>query len=121
MAHVYLVEDDQYVQYTLNRILVKAGHTVDCFDNGRQALDQLRLKQPDLVITDAVMPELGGLEMLAQFRGFNSVTPVLVVSAGSTRLSADFKELAANSGANGVLFKPFNKATFLACVTELLH
>jgi CheY-like chemotaxis protein len=121
MAHIFLVDDDQYVQYTLRKILVKAGHTVVCFDNGRQALDQLWMKPPALVITDVVMPELGGLEMLTQFRTFNSATPVLVVSAGSASLSVDFKELAANSGANGVLFKPFDKATFLACVAELLH
>lgn len=120
MAHIFLVDDDQYVQYTLRKILVKAGYTVDCFDNGRQALEQLRVKQPDLVVTDVVMPELGGLEMLTQFRVFNSLTPVLVVSAGSASLSVDFKELAASSGANGVLFKPFDRATFLACVAELL-
>lgn len=121
MAHIFLVEDDQYVQYTLSKILMKSGHTVDCFDNGRLALDQLRMKPPDLVITDVVMPELGGLEMLAQFRTFNAVIPVLVVSAGSSKLSEDFKEMAAKNGANGVLFKPFDRATFLACVTEMLH
>lgn len=120
MAHIFLVEDDKYVRYTLDKILVKAGHTVVCFENGRQALAQLRVNPPDLVVTDVVMPELGGLEMLTQFRAFNAVTPVLVVSAGSASLSVDFKELAAGSGANGVLFKPFDKATFLACVEELL-
>lgn len=121
MASIFLVDDDQYVRYTLSKILVKAGHTVVCFENGRLALDQLRLNQPDLVITDVVMPELGGLEMLTQFRAFNSETPVLVVSAGSANLAVDFKETAAQSGANGVLFKPFDKATFLACVAELLR
>ena len=120
MAHIFLVEDDQYVQYTLSKILVKAGHTVACFDNGRLALEKLRMKPPDLVITDVVMPELGGLEMLAQFRAFNAVIPVLVVSAGSSKLSEDFKEMAAQSGANGVLLKPFDRATFLACVAEML-
>jgi CheY-like chemotaxis protein len=121
MASIFLVDDDQYVRYTLSKILVKAGHTVVCLENGRLALDQLRLNQPDLVITDVVMPELGGLEMLTQFRAFNSETPVLVVSAGSANLAVDFKETAAQSGANGVLFKPFDKATFLACVAELLR
>jgi CheY-like chemotaxis protein len=121
MSHVFLVDDDKYVQYTLRRILVNAGYTVDCFDNGREALEQLRMNQPDLVITDAVMPELGGLEMLAQFRDFNSATPVLVVSAGSTNFSVDFKEVAAQSGANGVLLKPFDRVTFLASVAELLN
>jgi CheY-like chemotaxis protein len=120
MAHIYLVDDDQYVRYTLNKILVKAGHTVICFENGCRALEQLRMTLPDLVITDVVMPELGGLEMLTQFRAFNSATPVLVVSAGSSKLSVDFKSLAANIGANGVLFKPFDKAAFLACAAELL-
>lgn len=121
MARIYLVDDDRYIQYTLSKLLVKAGHTVDCFGNGLQALEKLQANQPDLIITDVVMPVLGGLEMLSQLRAFNAAIPVLVVSAGSPNLAVDFKELAINSGANGVLFKPFDRVTFLACVAEMLH
>lgn len=120
MAHIFVVDDDPFVQYTLSKILQRVGHRVDCFANGRLALEALQRELPDLVITDMVMPEMGGLELLEQFRAFNSQTPVLVVSAGSTNLAIDFKETAAQQGASGVLLKPFDRATFLACVETLL-
>lgn len=120
MAHIFLVDDDAFVSYTLRKILQRAGHAVECFDNGRLALEQLRLRQPELLITDVVMPELGGLELLAQLRSFNGTTKVLVISAGSTDFAVDFKAVAAQSGADGVLMKPFDRGSFLASVSALL-
>ncbi|MDI1247127.1 MAG: response regulator [Rhodoferax sp.] len=120
MAHIFIADDDSFVLYTLRKILLRAGHTVACFENGLQALDQLQKETPDLVITDVVMPGMSGLDMLAQLRTFNSKTPVLLVSAGSLGFEVDLKDVAAKSGANGVLYKPFDRAAFLACVATLL-
>lgn len=120
MAHIVLVDDDAFVVYTLRKILLNAGHTVESFDNGGKALEQLRRHAPDLVITDVVMPGMGGLQLLSELRAANLDTKVLVISAGSTDFAVDFKEVAARSGANGVLMKPFDRSTFLACVATLL-
>lgn len=120
MANILLVDDDFAVRYSVSKVLSRAGHHVVCAVDGIDALKWLESVAADLLISDVVMPELGGLALLSQVRARYAALPVLMMSAGSTQLQDDFVHLAMSMGANGVVVKPFEAKTLLAKVDELL-
>ena len=59
---ILVIDDDKLVLYTLSRLLRGTGSTVSTAENGAKAMDLVRKEQPDVVITDIVMPDQEGLE-----------------------------------------------------------
>ena len=77
---VLLVDDDTTLRRTRGIGLRAEGHDVLIAADGRTALQALREDRPDLVVLDLGLPDLSGLEVLRQLRGW-STTPVVVLSA----------------------------------------
>jgi CheY-like chemotaxis protein len=74
----------------------------------------------DLVITDVLMPDGDGLEVITSLRRVAPLTRVLAVSGGGNHLRAtDCLAFAKGLGAHGVLMKPFNRAQLLAAVNKI--
>ncbi|MBI1339859.1 response regulator [bacterium] len=63
MVKILLAEDDDSLRGFLSNALVRAGHSVRAFDDGRQALTALEREVFDLLLTDIVMPGLDGIEL----------------------------------------------------------
>ncbi|GBR76340.1 hypothetical protein NO2_0903 [Candidatus Termititenax persephonae] len=105
MTSILVVEDDLNIQKLFAKILEKfLGYTIYTADNGRAALDFYRQNAAkiDLIITDAFMPELSGLELCRQL---HKQVPVVITSAFSdARHLAEFKE----AGALDFLAKPYD-------------
>jgi signal transduction histidine kinase/CheY-like chemotaxis protein len=80
---ILLADDELDVLQLFSRVLAGQGYRVLRANHGRQALDMVRLEQPDLVILDRMMPEMDGLEVLAHVRGDPSTAdiPVIIASA----------------------------------------
>ena len=68
MAKVLIVDDEQSTRELLSDFLSDAGYDVMEADNGQVALETARQERPDLVILDAIMPTMSGLEVLAGLR-----------------------------------------------------
>lgn len=68
MARILLIEDDDGLRAILAEHLTLAGHTVIEAGDGREGLDRFRRAGADLVVTDIVMPETEGLEVLRELR-----------------------------------------------------
>lgn len=66
--HILAVEDDPVNQYTLRTLLKKSGHRVACVSNGRQAIEILKLRHFECVITDIQMPIMDGEEFVRRIR-----------------------------------------------------
>ncbi|MBU3806543.1 MAG: response regulator [Candidatus Fournierella pullistercoris] len=66
---ILLVEDETALQEALQDTLTASGYTVDCCDNGTDALDLLCVGSYDLVLLDRMLPSLDGLSVLRQARG----------------------------------------------------
>jgi DNA-binding response OmpR family regulator len=120
MARIIIAEDDEIVSEVVREALTKAGHVVGVVDNGADALKAIKVKQPDLVILDCNMPELGGLMVLREIRTALSVydTPVLMLTG---RQSPRDVELAFNQGADDYMKKPFDPDELVFRVEELLE
>ena len=105
----------------LRLTLIHFGHTVMEARNGKEGLELFRRANADLVITDIVMPEKEGLEVLIELRE-RQVPPVKVIaiSGGGRQKATEYLRLAKLMGAARVLAKPFSNEALLAAIDELL-
>jgi two-component system KDP operon response regulator KdpE len=109
---VLLVDDDETLRRTLGIGLRAAGHQVLIAADGRTALQALREDHPDMVVLDLGLPDLSGVEVLRQLRGWSTV-PVVVLSA---RAESSEKVEALDLGADDYVTKPFGMEELLARV-----
>ena len=120
MAHILLIDDDDDVRTMIRLTLVQFGHTVIEARNGREGLALFPHAAADLVITDIVMPEGEGLEVLMALRRHVPPVKVMAISGGGRVSAADYLHMAKAMGAAKVLAKPFSAEVLLAAVNELL-
>jgi CheY-like chemotaxis protein len=83
MHSILLVDDDPEILAAWQFVLVNEGYEVSCAPNGVKALEYLKQRVPDLIITDWVMPLMGGAELCRQLKGHPELAnvPILVHSA----------------------------------------
>ena len=80
MATILIIEDEESIRLLLRSALEAAGYEVTEATNGRQGLELYRQRPTDLVITDMLMPELNGLEMLLALTREFIHTKVIAIS-----------------------------------------
>lgn len=81
---ILIVEDDPRVGESLRLLFKKKGYSTLLASNGKEGLHLFRQETVDLVITDVVMPKMGGLELLEAVKGLRPETEVIVISAQGT-------------------------------------
>jgi len=112
---VLVVDDEQGILESLGILLRNAGFNTYTARGGRAGLEQLAAVQPDIVLTDVRMPDVGGVEILAAARQQNPDTPVILMTAQATLQSA---MQAVNEGAFYYIQKPFRNDELLAILTR---
>jgi CheY-like chemotaxis protein len=120
MARILLIDDDDSVRTMLRLTLTHFGHTVIEARNGKEGLDLFRSAGADLLITDIVMPEKEGLEVLMELRRSQSRVKIIAISGGGRQNAEDYLHMAKRMGAAKVLAKPFSNEALLAAINELL-
>jgi DNA-binding NtrC family response regulator len=105
--HVLLIDDEPMVRKIVRKMLERQGHTIVEAENGRIGLAELRKNPFDLVVTDIVMPEVEGLEVLMNVRQDYPSLPVVVMSGTGHALALRSLDLASKLGATAILEKPF--------------
>ena len=112
---ILVVDDEQGILESLGILLRNAGFNTYTARGGRAGLEQLAAVQPDIVLTDVRMPDVGGVEILAAARQQNPDTPVILMTAQATLQSA---MQAVNEGAFYYIQKPFRNDELLAILTR---
>ncbi|MGK5683244.1 SpoIIE family protein phosphatase [Actinoplanes sp. URMC 104] len=114
-ATVLVADDNADMRDYLTRLLRSAGHRVQAVPDGQAALEAARRRNPDLIVSDVMMPRLDGLQLVAALRADprTAGTPVLLLSARAGQ-EASIEGL--ESGADDYLVKPFSSAELLARV-----
>lgn len=121
MARILLIEDDDAIRPLLEGNLTREGHTVTLARNGREGVERYQPGAFDLVITDLVMPEMEGIEVLRTLHGRDPALRAIAMSGGGQFGAAEtYLRLAALLGAGKVLAKPFTREQFLTAVNEAL-
>src|SRR6266516_4019170 len=115
---ILIVDDEPPIQRVLRRNLTMSSYDVLIADNGVQALELVRLHEPDLILLDLWLPgEMDGMSVCVQVRQWSQV-PIIVVSA---RTDEKQKVQALDKGADDYLTKPFNNDELLARVRACLR
>jgi PAS domain S-box-containing protein len=114
-ARVLVADDNTDMRDYLARLLSGVGYQVESVSDGQQALEAIRARVPDLVISDVMMPRLDGLALVAALRTDRrtATLPVVLLSARAGQ-EASIEGLQA--GADDYLVKPFAAAELLARV-----
>jgi DNA-binding NtrC family response regulator len=80
-AHLLIVEDDSEMRDLLRKVLEKEGYRVSVAADGHEAVASISRDAFDLVVTDMLMPDEGGLELLQTIRQTHSTLPVIIITA----------------------------------------
>jgi len=115
-----LVVEDNRDLCKMLRLQLEDKYRVVVAFNGREGLKKVSQLHPDLVITDIMMPEMNGTEMLEEIRKDIAIShiPVIIVTA---KHNEEAKIQAISMGANAYITKPFNKDYLIARVEQLLN
>ncbi len=124
MARILIIEDEPEIRSLLREMLESNGHWIDEAPNGAAGMKQWRehaRAQPiDLIITDILMPEKDGLEVIGAIQRLAPDTKIVVISGGSPRLQLPLLDIATRLGAFHTVEKPFAMSTLLAAVNDAL-
>ena len=113
---ILVVEDDDDMRESLGRILGRAGYQVQLARDGGEAITVLQTQPFHLVLTDLVMPRMGGLELLREIRRREQELPVVFLTAfGKPAAYAEAMDL----GAVGFITKPFHANSLLAVIQQV--
>jgi CheY-like chemotaxis protein len=120
MKHVFLLDDDHDFRTSLRCTLEKESYRVTDFSDGKTALTQLQRRQPDLLITDMVMPQTPGYEVIVAVRRDFPNLKILAISGGARLAPQEYLNLASLVGANQTIRKPFQSKDLIAAVRSLI-
>ena len=121
MSHILVIDDAPHIRTVITEYLLLEGHTVDSAENGKEGLKLIDLNHYDLVITDVVMPEKDGFEVLTALKRKGSTVRIIVISGGAARLDPQLLlETAKLMGANRVLPKPLDFWKLQVAVREVM-
>jgi DNA-binding response OmpR family regulator len=120
MKKILVIEDNAIVRNTVMRILESAGYTVVTANDGLQGFDLFRKEQPDLVISDIIMPQQEGIGTIRQILAERPGTKIIAISGGGRIGNTDFLSIARKMGAIDALPKPFDPDDLLGRINNCL-
>ena len=120
MARILLIEDSEAERRMTKLLLERAGHDVIEAENGRDGLVKLGFGSFDLVVTDVIMPEQDGVEVIREVRSRKPGLKVLAISGGDDRIPAQISLKMMEMYNADVMYKPFDNDTLLAKVDALV-
>ncbi|MBB01825.1 response regulator [bacterium] len=114
---IVLIEDDREISTTLQTVLSKAGYSVTPCSNGIEGQQAITKDQPDLVITDMMMPRMGGFPVLEFLKTLDSPPKVIMVTANEGGRHKAYAEML---GVSAYLRKPFAMDLLLDTIRDVL-
>jgi DNA-binding response OmpR family regulator len=120
MTKVLVADDSETILLLLRTRLEMEGYEVSTASDGQEVFDALAGagpgQEPDLILLDAMMPRISGLDVLRTLRGEGRETPILIVSA---HRADDTLSEAAELGADGCVAKPIDFDDLLGRIATL--
>jgi CheY-like chemotaxis protein len=112
LGKILVVDDEPDLRFILRRIFERAGYEVADAGHGAAALESVRESLPDLVVTDMMMPVMGGSELIRRLRADPATAQIRILAVTGDGQLAD--------AADVVLPKPYQSDQILAAADALL-
>lgn len=116
---VLLIEDEPNIIEAIRFILSRDGWEVKTHSNGHDAVEAVRMRRPDMIILDVMLPGKSGFDILTEIRADADLAemPVLMLTArGQTK----DREMAERAGASHYMTKPFSNSEILETVRNMV-
>jgi DNA-binding response OmpR family regulator len=120
MPKILLIDDDDQLRTMLKLVLTSSGYEVSEACNGNEASRIYQQQYPDLVITDLLMPDKEGLELIMELRRNNKDIKIIAMSGGGRGGAVNYLEAAGKLGAQQTLAKPFSRQELLRAVRAVM-
>lgn len=120
-AKVLIVDDEEDIRNVLKDMLEMAGYAVDSAENGKTAKDLYDKNEYDAIVTDIIMPEQSGFEIVLDFRNKNQQDRVIAISGGRRTSAEDYLNIASHFGVAAIFSKPPNYPELIAKVDEIVE
>jgi len=118
MPRILAVDDEPNIVRLIQVNLERHGYQVETANNGAQALAKIKANRPDLVVSDVMMPEMDGFELLANIRRDPSLMDLPVIMLTAKAQDKDVFE-GYHYGADMYLTKPFNPMELVTFVKRI--
>ena len=118
MFKILIAEDDSELRQLFSHVLIKNGYSVTGVYNGKEALDALDKGYYDLIISDIMMPEMDGYELVSSLRTAGYSIPVMMITAKD---AFDDMRMGFVSGTDDYMVKPVNVNEMVLRVGALLR
>jgi two-component system nitrogen regulation response regulator GlnG len=116
-AKILVADDDKSIRTVLSQALVRQGYDVELTDGTRTLWEWVKAGKGDVVITDVIMPDGNGLDLVSQMRDLRPELPIIVMSAQNTLKTAI---QATERGAFDYLPKPFDLKALISSIERAL-
>jgi CheY-like chemotaxis protein len=116
---ILVVDDNDQIRELLKLLLEQVGHEVLEAANGKLAMNLLKKEQVDLIITDIIMPEMEGIDLIRAIRAIHPGAKIIAISGGGRIDPRLCLNMANKLGADRILQKPFSKSSILTMVGDL--
>ena len=120
MSHILIIDDDAEVRKLLSVALTREGYEVKTASNGKEWLKMLHGSIVDLVITDLIMPEIEGLELIKRLHYQRPDLKIIALSGGSCSDPRIDLSMAQYLGAHRTFVKPFELQDLLGAVQDMI-
>ncbi|MDO9565253.1 MAG: response regulator [Candidatus Desulfaltia sp.] len=112
---ILLLDDEAIVGNRLGPAIKKAGCNVEVFEDPQKALNRINEKEFDVVVTDIMMADVNGIQVLEEVRKKSDKTKVIIITGYATVALA---REAMDKGAFDIIAKPFRPKDFLAVIAK---
>lgn len=118
--NVLIVDDNPDNLYLLQALLTGNGYGVMMAGNGLEALELLKNEQPDLIVSDILMPKMDGFQFCRQILADSTLRTIPFVFYTATYTSEEDEAFALGLGADRFILKPAEPEVFLQIITEVM-
>ncbi|WP_374370626.1 response regulator [Dongia sp.] len=118
MKKVIVIDDNAAIGLMVTRMLDGSAYRCTALTSGVNLIDHLLAEPVDLLITDILMPNVEGMEIIMSVRNTFPDLPIVAMSGGGHAVGKDVLLSAQHLGARAVLAKPFTRAELLAAIDQ---
>ncbi|MGD1804819.1 response regulator [Dapis sp. BLCC M126] len=119
--HILLIDDEETIQEVVQLgIEIESGWEVSVASSGLEGIDIAKLRQPDAILLDVMMPDMDGISTLLKLKA-NSHTQSIPVIFLTAKIQAVNKNQFPSIGVAGVITKPFNSMILATRIAKILE